>query len=384
MNRNTEIECTSEFLSEKALSSLCQYQIDHLSREINDFIVQNTAAQSHIFKTCPKCGQPVSQFMKGGYTYIRKGDETVRGKVLLKCPICKKRFTVNHGQLPFYSHSDSDIWVKLIEDTISGVSIAKTAAEINRNPSTVFCMRHKFLAFITSLNDERKISKPCEADEKYIRECHKGLISAEIDEKSKTIRVKARNKKLVRGLSHEQVCVGTVIERNGKSYIQATNAGRPSAKDIHMVCTHICKDTYVWTDMNQDYKTVLEELHCPHKELKANHPYNQIDHLNTVNNLHSRMNEWIRQYRNVSSIYLNRYVALFAFRQAMTGCDLQEAVLRIIGWMKNRSQYFFVNDIHRKIFRDPAVMAARSGLMSWPVIRRLVIRSGYTVVNDNS
>lgn len=56
----------------------------------------------------------------------------------------------------------------MIQDTADGVSLEKTAAEINRHPTTVFRMRHKFLSFLEEENGENVITKPCEADEKYV------------------------------------------------------------------------------------------------------------------------------------------------------------------------------------------------------------------------
>lgn len=54
------------------------------------------------------------------------------------------------------------------------------AAKIDKHTVIVFRMRHKLLAFLEAANEEIVLSKPCEADEKYINECHKGLVHAEI------------------------------------------------------------------------------------------------------------------------------------------------------------------------------------------------------------
>ena len=180
-------ECHDIFETD-ALKDLFPYQADHLRREFRNFLALNKASHSCGLTICPKCGEQVDHFKRGGYTYVKAKDgSSVRGKQLLKCPCCGHRFTTDHGQLSFYSQSDSSVWAKVIQDTGEGVSLEKTAAEINRHPTTVFRMRHKFLSFLEEENEENVINKPCEADEKYISESHKGLVDVTIDETSKTI-----------------------------------------------------------------------------------------------------------------------------------------------------------------------------------------------------
>ena len=64
-------------------------------------------------------------------------------------------------------------------------------------------MRHKFLSFIESLNEETSISKPCEADEKYINECHKGLVEAVVNDKQRTVTIKKKGKNDERHITSE-------------------------------------------------------------------------------------------------------------------------------------------------------------------------------------
>lgn len=377
-------ECHDIFETD-ALKELFPYQADHLRREFRNFLALNKASHSCGLTICPKCGEQVDHFKRGGYTYVKAKDgSSARGKQLLKCPCCGHRFTTDHGQLSFYSQSDSSVWAKVIQDTAEGVSLEKTAAEINRHPTTVFRMRHKFLSFLEEENEENVINKPCEADEKYISESHKGLVDVTIDETSKTIIVGKIPRKKLRGISHQKVCLGTVVERGGSSYIEATNTGKPSTEDLEKFCGHIQRETYVWTDELNGYSNILKNRGCPHKEIKSTTPYNQVDHLNTVNNLHSQIDEWIRKYRNVGSIYINRYASLFALRQKTTGMDLQEIVLKVIAWIRQRCRYFRTRDIQKEIFRDPSVMEERKNRMGWPTIRRMMQYEGYRFIKVDS
>ena len=76
------------------------------------------------------------------------------------------------------------------------------------------------------MNEETSISKPCEADEKYINECHKGLVEAVVNDKQRTVTIK-KKEKTMKGISHQKVCMETIIERQGVSYAEAINTSRP-------------------------------------------------------------------------------------------------------------------------------------------------------------
>ena len=83
--------------------------------------------------------------------------------------------------------------------------------------------------------------------------------------------------------------------------------------------THVRDGTYVWTDSLNSYQEVLKEHGCPHKILKGGLCQNQVDNLNTVNNLPGRVAEWIKRFRGISTIYVNRYAALFSLKQQYAG-----------------------------------------------------------------
>ena len=76
-------------------------------------------------------------FTKSGITH---GD-----KQMLRCPVCKKRFVVDRGQLTFYSHQKEGKWDQLIEDTFTRVPLKKTAETLSISIYTAWRMRMKLL-----------------------------------------------------------------------------------------------------------------------------------------------------------------------------------------------------------------------------------------------
>ena len=78
-------------------------------------------------------------------------------------------------------------------------------------------------------------------------------------------------------------------------------------------------------DGAQSYNDLIAHKNCRKIELKGKEDYDKVHHLNTVNGLHNQFKHMIRKFRGVSTIYLNRYLALFVF--LMRGFDRNIAEL---------------------------------------------------------
>ena len=370
---------TTKYLNEETAATLSSYQIESLNRQIRNYQMLNAEADAaKVWKVCPKCGMKVDHFKPGGCTHDKLGE---RKKHMLKCPECNARFVEDYGSLTYYSHSDSTVWNKVIEDTVMGKTLAETAAEINRHPLTVFNMRHKSMSFMEPENERTVLSKVIEADEKYVHECHKGLVEAEINDQTKTITVTRHpKKKIERGLGDDKTCIITAVQRTGSSYLHTTNMGKPSSDDLRCLQGHIQEgNSFVYVDGDTAYESVLKEIHTDFMALPGHESYDSENHLNFVNNLHFRMDEWLKKYRNVNTIYSNRYNALFALRQKTAGWDPVEIVTYVIRSLRNKTKLFFIRQMKENIFDDPVALKAREGLVPLCKINRLK-NEGYTVV----
>lgn len=369
---------TADYLNDEIKDKLQPYQIDSLNRKIVDYMRQNEEADKVVWRVCPKCHAEGGTFSPGGYTQDKFGK---RKKAMLKFDTCKRRFVVDHGQLTYYSHSGSSVWNKLIEDTVEGKSLESTAAEINRHVVTVFHMRHKFLNAIEAKNEETELTDTTEADEKYVHECHKGLVNAAIDHKNRVVVISPEQRKSTEpGLGDDKTCIITAVQRQGMSYLHTANMGKPSSKDLECLDPHIKDGVFVFIDGATAYQSVLDRKRCPTKVLPSDQPYDSLNHLNNVNSLHSKVDAWNRETRNVSTIYANRYNALYALRQKYAGQDIQEAVIDILRWLRSKIQYHFIRQQQEDIFDDPAAMKYREGLTGMARINWLKARKGYAVI----
>ena len=312
-------------------NTLSDYAKNRVVTLVKDLYSAQEESRSYCIKVCPKCGAVEPTFTKGGFTH--------GGKQMLRCPVCKKRFVVDRGQLTFYSHQDEDKWDQLIEDTFERVSLKKTAEKLSISIYTAWRMRMKLLHVLEQLQNETVLSEEIELDEKYFLNSHKGKQIEGV------VGRKRGGKAKKRGLSSEQICLPTVIQRDGNVYLQATNTATPSSSDIMKLAPYIDEYCMAWLDGKTAYNRLLDEKHCGKTVLKDHTKYTAIDHINNVNAFHRMIEEWYVWYRGVASKYINRYAALFVLVREYAGCTAQEILINIKRRLRQHSDYFRVADM---------------------------------------
>lgn len=183
------------------------------------------------------------------------------------------------------------------------------------------------------------MSNEVEFDEKHFVQSHKGL-------KIEGIKGKKRGTPASkRGLSDEQVCILTGVERLGHYFSQAFNMGKPGSDDIKNLEPHLAEESYVWIDGLRSYRELLESKRCNWLELKTYKKYDKVNHLNNVNSFHEKMEKQYEIYRGVASKYINRYCALFTLQREYADMDNQEFLQLILIRLRKISDYFFVRQI---------------------------------------
>jgi transposase-like protein len=133
-------------------------------REIKDKAESEQETSSQM-KVCPRC-QSVS--------VVRNGKRNGRQSYI--CRDCGKAFVQSTGSAIANSHSSEIVWKEVIRDTVSGISLDKTANSLDLHHSTVFNMRHKILNRIEHIifSFPVTLNGVCELDETYVLESVKG------------------------------------------------------------------------------------------------------------------------------------------------------------------------------------------------------------------
>jgi transposase-like protein len=246
---------------------------------------------------CPHCH---------GKNVVRNGKR--RGNQSYLCRDCGKSFVRTTGTVMYRSHSGEAVWKQVICDTVAGIPIDRTAANIGVGHETAFNMRHKVL-FCLEQEKERHgavLSGVLEADETYLLESLKGRAMPNgywrEARKHKAVSVK-------QGISDEYICVCAAVERGGKAYSLATGRGISCKEDILAAFRgKIRDDALMVCDGAKSYGVLEERNICSTAAAGPDGFY----HINEVNGYHSFIKERNRRARGFATKYLNRYNALFS------------------------------------------------------------------------
>ena len=321
----------TEEITMEDINSLYPYQKETLRRQVIDYLIQNKESDNYTLGTCPKCGCEDPHWTKGG--------PANSNKQMMRCHACGHRTVIDYGQLTYYSHQDQSKWDQLIADVFDQVPEEATAAKLDVCPQTAWNMRMKLLHALEELVGTNVLKDEIELDEKYVRNSHKGKRIPGVEPRK---RGESASK---RGLSKEQICIATGVQRLGTSVLFPTNTGNPSAEDLMKLKDYLTPSSMVWVDGKTSYNAVLSEKKCDVRVLGDHTTYTSVDHLNNVNAFHKTIDDWYARYRGVASKYLARYCALFVLVREYMGCDLQEIVLNIKTRLRRIKNFFYIREI---------------------------------------
>lgn len=281
--------------------------------------------------------------------HIKKG----KFKEDIKCPHCKSIDVIKHGRFndkqrykckdcaktfndttltPFaYSKKALQKWSKYIEYLIEGYSLRKTAKMVGISLDTAFMWRHKILDAI-KLNGRDYLSGIIEADETFFLESFKGN-----HKKSKTFTMprpprKRGGKSNYRGISHEQICVLFAMDRNNHIIGEPACKGRISSDKIdNLLNGHISQFSILYTDKHRSYVGFANKAGVELQQVDPSSRVNGIYHIQHINSLHSRLKDWIRDFKGVSTKYLGNYLYWFKFLEDSKSSDTKQQVIKLIG-----------------------------------------------------
>ena len=295
----------------KAIASLTPYQRRKLDRYIIDALHLNEEDLNTKPEVCPYCHKQ-SHMIKKGFA---------SGKQRFQCKDCNHVFTYNSHTITMYSKIDRSMFLRIVQDTLAFVPIKKTAADLDLSIPCVFENRHKFLCALEELLDleNQLLSGTIEFDETFELESHKG---------SRNRNKKARKRggpSKYRGISHEQICIVTTTDRNGHEIFKMIGFGKPTTNSIlENFSGSLAKKSIIYTDGAFCYDQLAQKTECRLVQLKDHNSYNQVEHINTVNYIHSFIKRQLAQYRGVATKYINRYLSLFVFARRFQDMDENE------------------------------------------------------------
>jgi transposase-like protein len=242
------------------------------------------------------------------------------------CKKCSKSFSERATSTISNSQASDSVWMSVIRDTVSGVSLARTSKDLEIAESTVFNMRHKIINAIEQeyLSNPVTLEGACEVDETYLLECEKGSAFPEYYHREPRQNGKASKP----GLSDEYICLCTSVTSTGKRIARAVNRATPSKDEIEQVFgNRIEDDTLLLVDGNKSYNTMKDRCIV----IKTD----EEDRIR-INRFHSFIKERNSRARGFATKNLNRYAALFAHFFG----NQDDAPTKVFELIKNRNKRF--------------------------------------------
>ena len=257
--------------------------------------------------TCPFCRD----------THIVKNG-TQKGVQRYLCRQCRKSFSDQTATPSYHSKKSPKLWLQYLKCMLSGYTIRKCAEECKINIATAFFWRHKILDALTTAIGVGDLEGLVEADETFFRYNRKGnftkVRSYKKGIRTSTGRTTKQAKKKKRGLSRDQVAVGTALDRLGNLKIGLICTGRlqyPALKRFYE--GHISANSTLCTDSAHGYATLSEELHLNHIRIESGKRKKDIYHIQHINSLHSRLKAFMSDFKGVATKHLQNYLYWFKF-----------------------------------------------------------------------
>ena len=286
------------------IKQLCETDIDRIIQFVLGIVTVATNLPER--PACPYCRN--KRIIKFGHR---------NGKQRFICKDCGRTFMYSTNTIMQNSHYERSVWADFIKDTVTGVSLDKSAETFGFSHATAFNMRHKVLMAIQDSLDEHpvELSGIVELDETFVLESRKGTRFSESSGRSPR---KHGAKAQKRGISNEYVAICTGVQRDGGVVAASVNRAKPSKIELESIFrAHIAEDTLLLTDGLRNYNVLSDIPGCSVKNVNEE-VSKKVFNLNTVNGLHSFIKDAYEHYRGVATKYLNRYNALFSvtFRAA--------------------------------------------------------------------
>lgn len=116
-----------------------------------------------------------------------------------------------------------------------------------------------------------------------------------------------------RGISSEQVCVLTGLDRYGNIYMELICKGRFKHTDLNRVLDgHIENGSILCTDSHKGYLQFVLDYELEHKRIKSGrYLTDDLYSIQRLNSFHSRLKNWMSRFKGVSTKYLANYLYWF-------------------------------------------------------------------------
>jgi hypothetical protein len=194
---------------------------------------------------------------------------------------------------------------------VDGLSVRQTATQLNIANSTAFRWRHRLLEKYEKLANA-VLEGIVETDETFFLFSEKGDKSVSTRREPRRRGGKAKK----RGVSDEQVPVIAGCDRHGNVLLGVAGQGRISMADVeHVLNNYIGTEITLCSDAHRSFKSYAKAYKLHYVGLNISKGQRIVQkkyHIQTVNNVHARLKQWMLRFNGVSTKYLQNYMNWFS------------------------------------------------------------------------
>jgi transposase-like protein len=265
---------------------------------------------------CPHCGH--SRVQRWGYS--------ASGLQRRRCRNCHKTFGSAHGTPLAHTRKRDTFWAftrQMLQD--KPMSCRRAARWFGIHRTTAWRWRQLVLRAVEEVGSE-VLAGIVEADETFRRESRKGSREwvrhhkdpANVPRPPRRRWYEYRRRQLLmkRGLSRWQVPVLTIRDRSGGCRADVLR-GLNYQQIGPLLHRHISADAVLCSDKAQAYAKFAAQSGMRHERVRARRGERIKDktfHIQNINALHDRLDDFLKPFRGPATRYLTRYVGWFLFR----------------------------------------------------------------------
>lgn len=289
-------ELSPDLLDElfKILSSMRSVVKDPQSQQIS---IWN--AKEH---KCPYCDS--THFIKNGH---RKN-----GAQKFFCKDCNRSFSMDTNTVGYGSHFNIEKWTKFIECELNGFSHRKTAQIVGIHRNTALLWRHKFYNALDYLQNN-SLNGQIQLDAKNIPINFKGMKKNRMPRNPKK-----RGSNGSDGKNNHTACIISGTDDEDHLVLKVQGFGKETTDMYRSLSSQIKEGSLLIGDGFQGFKTLAKELKCRLQTIKSNLHVNENGYsINTINQIHSELEIFLKKYHGVSTRNLQGYLNMFVLKKKL-------------------------------------------------------------------
>jgi transposase-like protein len=265
-------------------------------------------SQTLVRPPCPSCGS----------VRIVK-NSMADGLQRYKCKDCNKSFNALTGT-PLARLRQKGKWIARAAALRDGLTLEQIAERLDIATSTAFRWRHRFLQLPQTVQAQL-LTGIAEADETFFLRSHKGHHDPCVEGR------KRAGKATKRGASKEQVAVLMARERAGSTSSVALEADN-KASVVAVLKPILAPDAILCTDGSPTLAAAAKEIGVTHRPANLSAGIRIVAgvyHVQNVNAYDSRLKDWMRRFKGVSTRYLPNDLGWFRALERTPGSTPEPA-----------------------------------------------------------